>query len=76
MQSINKRIKKDISNKNYSEEEKLILEYKDLFFDILNSSTFKEAEYIKNNLIEKKIMSCQRLFLKSFGILLFLTLKI
>ena len=53
MQSINKRIKKDISNKNYSEEEKLILEYKDLFFDILNSSTFKEAEYIKNNLIEK-----------------------
>ena len=54
MQSINRRIKKDISDNNYSEEEKkLILEYKDLQYDILNSSTFKEAENIKNDLIEK-----------------------
>ena len=54
MQNINKRITKDISNNNYSEEEyNLILDYKDIFYEILTSTNLKEAENIKNNMIKK-----------------------
>ena len=54
MKTISKRINEDIRKNNYSKAENdTIFEYKTFIFDMLKADTFKEAENIKNNLINK-----------------------